>query len=320
MRDVDVIMIGHFARDTLVVDGEATVASGGAVYYGGVALCRLGLSVAVVTRLHHADRPYLDEMSAMGIEVYATDAPETSGIENVYRSDDMERRVCRPLGFAGAFSRADVPDIRARVCLVAPIMAGEVGMELLSWLSAQMPVGLDVQGFVRVPLDGQLVFRPWAEMAQGLACVTYLKADRAEAELLTGELDLARAAKVLSAYGPREIVLTQSAGVTVYAEGATHTAPFRSRVLHGRTGRGDTCFATYVGSRLGASPREAARISAAITSQKQERPGPWQGSPADAAQLLSAGHDARSRVARTCLGTGQDNPDDSNDEAKEEGG
>jgi sugar/nucleoside kinase (ribokinase family) len=292
MYDVDVMMIGHFARDVLVVDGDATVASGGAVYYGGVALRRLGLSVAVVTRLHPADRPYLDEMSALGIEVYATDAPETSGIENIYRSEDMERRICRPLGFAGAFQRDDLPDIKARVCLVVPIVAGEVGLQLLSVLSAQMPVGLDVQGFVRVPVDGQLGFRPWAEMAQGLACVTYLKADRAEAELLTGEPDLGRAGERLSRYGPREVVLTQSSGVTVYAQGAQYEAPFRSRSLDGRTGRGDTCFATYVGSRLGASPRVAARLAAAVTSLKQERPGPWQGSIADTVELLSAGPDA----------------------------
>jgi sugar/nucleoside kinase (ribokinase family) len=287
MYDVDVMMVGHFARDVLVVDGEATVASGGAVYYGGVALRRLGMSVAVVTRLHPADRPYLDEMSSLGIEVYAADASETSGIENVYRSDDMELRVCRPLGFAGAFARNDIPDIRAKVCLVVPIVAGEVGLELLSWLSEKMPVGLDVQGFVRVPVYGQLVFQPWPHMAEGLSCVTYLKADRAEAEMLTGETDLERAARELSAYGPREIVLTQSSGVTVYAEGAVHRAPFRSRVLDGRTGRGDTCFATYVGSRLGMSPGEAARLAAAITSLKQERPGPWQGSLATAVERLA---------------------------------
>jgi len=288
MYDVDVMMIGHFARDVLVVDGEATVASGGAVYYGGTALRHLGLSVAVVTRLHPEDRPYLEELGALGIEVYATDAPETSGIENVYRSEDMERRICRPLGFAGAFRRDDIPNLKARACLVVPIVAGEVRLELLSWLAERMPVGLDVQGFVRVPVDGSLVFRPWAEMAQGLAYVTYLKADRAEAELLTGELDLGRAAEALSTYGPSEIVLTQASGVTVYAQGALHEVPFRSRSLAGRTGRGDTCFATYVGSRLRASPREAARLAAAITSLKQERPGPWPGPLADAVGFLSA--------------------------------
>lgn len=320
MYDVDVMMIGHFARDILVVDGTATVASGGAVYYGGVALRSLGLSVAVVTRLHPADRPHLDEMTALGIQVHATDARETTGIENVYRSADMERRACRPLGFAGPFGRADIPDITARVCLVVPIVAGEVDLELLSRLSARMPVGLDVQGFVRVPVDGQLVFWPWAGMREGLASVTYLKADRAEAEELTGHEDLGRAAKALSAYGPREIVLTQSSGVTVYAEGVMHAAPFRSRTLEGRTGRGDTCFATYVGSRLGASPGEAARVAAAITSLKQEHPGPWRGIPADIAHLQSVASDSQSHIGRQHGARVEGISRDSRDEEREEGG
>ena len=52
---VDIMMVGHFAKDLLVVDGRAEAASGGGVYYGSIALRRLGLSVAVVTRLHPAD-------------------------------------------------------------------------------------------------------------------------------------------------------------------------------------------------------------------------------------------------------------------------
>jgi sugar/nucleoside kinase (ribokinase family) len=293
MHDVDVMMIGHFARDTLVVDGQAQRASGGAVYYGGAALCHLRgadgnpLSVAVVTRLAPADRTYLDELSALGIRVYVADAQETSGIENIYRSDDMERRTCRLLGFAGPFRQEDVPDLKGKVCLVVPIVAGEVDLVLLSWLAERMPIGLDVQGFVRVPMGGDLVFRPWTEMTQGLARVTYLKADRAEAELLTGEQDLRRAAKALAAYGPQEVVLTQSSGVTVYAQGELYEAPFVSRDFRGRTGRGDTCFATYVGLRLSAPPAKATRLAAAITSLKQEQPGPWQGTLSDAECLAA---------------------------------
>jgi hypothetical protein len=79
------------------------------------------------------------------------------------------------------------------------------------------------------------------------------------------------------------VVLTQSSGVTVLAEGQTHQAPFTSRTLSGRTGRGDTCFATYLGMRLTSPPAKAARVAAAVTSLKQEKPGPWRGSLADVA-------------------------------------
>jgi sugar/nucleoside kinase (ribokinase family) len=251
--------------------------SDGAVYYGSIALRRIGLDVVVVTRLHPEDFERLEELDAEGVEVYASPAPQTSGIANFYDSADMERRICRPLGFAGAFRLEEVPPVSARVYLIGPIIAGEVDLPLLKAIASRGPVGLDVQGFVRVREGDELVFRDWEDMAEGLAHVTYLKVDRAEAELLTGETDLRVAAHRLADSGPQEVVVTQSSGVTVFADGAFFQAPFTPRSLDGRTGRGDTCFATYLGKRLSATPEEATRFAAAITMLKQEEPGPWRG-------------------------------------------
>jgi len=289
MHDVDIMMIGHFAKDRLVVDGTSEIASGGAVYYGSVALQRIGVRVAVVTRLHPDDFPRLDELKREGVQVFAAAAPETSGIENIYNSADMERRVCKHLGFAGPFRREEIPDLSAQVVLIAPIIAGEVDLPLLRQLAARGPVGLDVQGFVRVRENGHLVFRRWPDMAEGLAHVAYLKVDRAEAELLTGQTDMRAAAHQLAAYDPpgNEVVVTQSSGVTVYADGQIYEAPFTPRSLAGRTGRGDTCFATYVGKRLSVSAEEACRFAAAVTTLKQEQPGPWNGDLAAVQELLA---------------------------------
>ena len=285
--DVDVMMIGHFAKDRLVAGASDEIASGGAVYYGGIALRRIGVRVAVVTRLAAADFPRLDELKQEGVQVFASAAPETSGIENVYDPSDFDRRTCTPLGFAGPFRLEEIPALSAQVYLAIPIIAGEITLDLLRALAARGPVGLDVQGFVRVREGKRLVSRPWPEMREGLAHVTYLKVDRAEAELLTGETDLATAARQLARFGPREVVVTQVSGVTVYAAGEMYSAPFTPRSLAGRTGRGDTCFATYVGKRLSASPAEATRFAAAITTLKQERPGPWRGQLADVEALLA---------------------------------
>jgi sugar/nucleoside kinase (ribokinase family) len=286
--DFDILMIGHFAKDRLVVDGKGESAAGGAVYYGGVAVRRLGVRLAVATRLHPGDFPLLEDLKREGVEVFAAPAPATTGIENIYNSADMERRICRPLAFAGAFRIEDIPRVTARVCLIVPLVAGEVDLPFLKHLAARGPVGMDVQGFVRVPEGDELVFKQWPDMRKGLPHITYLKVDKAEAELLTGESDLTRAAQQLAALGPREIVLTQSSGVTVYADGRIHQAPFTPRNLSGRTGRGDTCFGTYVAKRLSVSPEEACRWAGAVTTLKQERPGPWRGSPADVEALLAS--------------------------------
>lgn len=285
---IDIMMIGHFSKDRLVVDGHGETASGGAIYYGSIALRHLNVDVAVVTRLHPDDFSLLDELRQEDVQVFPIPASETSGIENIYDSADMEKRICIPLGFAGPFQFEEIPALAARIYAVVPIIAGEVDLALLLYLAKQGPVALDIQGFVRFPENGELVFRQWPDMAEGLANVTYLKVDRAEAELLTGQTDLEEAARQLAKYGPREVIITQSSGVTVFADGNIFQAPFTPRNLNGRTGRGDTCFATYLGKRLSSSPQEACQLAAAITTLKQERPGPWNGNLTEVKALLAS--------------------------------
>ncbi len=287
MENVDILMVGHFAKDELIVDGKGEVSSGGGVYYGSVVLSRMGLSVAVATRLKADDFPRLEELRQAGVQVYATPSEQTSGIANYYQSADMERRICKLIGFAGLMKLGEIPDISAKLIMVVGIIAGEVDLPLLVALSKRAPLALDVQMFVRVPEGNDLLFKPWPEMAEGLKHVTYLKVDQAEAEHLTGESDMHAAAKKLASYGPKEIVLTQSSGPLVYAGGQFYQAPFVPRSLAGRTGRGDTCFSAYLGKRFSAGPEEATRWAAAVTSLKQEVPGPWYGSIKEAKALMA---------------------------------
>ncbi len=279
-------MVGHFAKDELIVDGKGEISSGGGVYYGSIVLQRMGYQVAVATRLRKADFSRLDELRQAGVDVYATPSAQTSGIANYYRSDDMERRVCKLIGFAGTMKLGEIPNLPVKLIMVCGIIAGEVDLPTLKALAQRAPLALDVQGFVRVPENDDLVFKPWPDLAEGLSHVTYLKVDRAEAEHLTGETDLKRAAQKLAAYGPKEIILTQSSGPTIYAGGEFYQAPFTPRNLSGRTGRGDTCFSAYLGRRLRAEPEEATRWAAAVTTLKQEVPGPWMGQLEEADALM----------------------------------
>jgi sugar/nucleoside kinase (ribokinase family) len=278
---VDIAVIGHFAKDKIIFRGEERVSSGGSVYYGAIALRRMGLRVAVVTRLRPDDFGLLGELKDEGILVFAQPAEQTSGIENTYFTDDMDRRLCKPLGFAGPFRLEYLPDIQPRTFLVGPIMAGEVDIPLIRALSSKDTVALDAQGFVRVREGDELVFRDWPQKQEGLALVDMLKVDTAEAEVLTGQTDVRQAVRELAAYGPKEIVLTHPQGVLVYAGGECYQALFTPREVRGRTGRGDTCFAAYLGRRLTAGPEEACRFAAAMTSLKLEQPGPFRGSIED---------------------------------------
>jgi len=281
MPEFDIVMIGNFAKDKLIVDGVEEVASGGGVYYGSVVVKRLGARVAVVTRLHPDDFPRLEELRSEGVEVFATQAGGTSGIANYYSSSNMETRTCKPIGFGGKYSLAEIPDLRTKVIMLSPLFASEVDLPLLNALSQRAPVAMDIQGFMRVPVENNLIFQPWVDMVEGLKCITYLKVDKAEADFLTGLSDIHEAAIKLHSFGPKEVILTQSSGVTVYADEKFHTAPFTSRSLTGRTGRGDTCFSTYITKRLSANAETACRWAGVVTSMKQEVAGPWKGTIAE---------------------------------------
>lgn len=286
MTDVDILMIGNFAKDKLIVDGIEEIASGGGVYYGSVVIKHLGLDVAVVTRLHPDDFSRLEELKHENIKVYYTAAEGTSGIANYYQSTDMERRICKPIGFGGKYELKEIPNITAEIIMLSPLFAGEVDLIFLKAISDRAPIAMDIQGFLRVPVDDDLIFEPWDDMEEGLKSITYLKVDRAEAEFITGLKDLKKAAEKLTEMGPKEIVLTQSSGVTVFADGEFYEAPFTPRNLKGRTGRGDTCFSTYIAKRLTESAEIACRWAGVITSLKQEKPGPWKGSSEEVELIL----------------------------------
>ncbi len=276
-KNLDILMIGHFAKDKIIIDNEGFESAGGAVYYGSVVLKRLGLEVGVVTRGNPDDFHYLKDLTDLGIELDVKPAAQSSGCINIYQSADMERRICKLNGFAGEIPYSDIPDVEPKIIMITPIIAGEVSLQTLIKLSEKAPVALDVQGFVRVPEGDDLNFRPWKDMEEGLKHVTFLKVDKAEAQHITGTEDLEKAARILAEYGPKEIVLTQTKEVLVYADGKFFRAPFLPKNLDGRTGRGDTCITSYVGSRLKFDPERSCKIAGIITSMKQEKHGPWTG-------------------------------------------
>jgi sugar/nucleoside kinase (ribokinase family) len=274
MEQFDIAVIGDFAKDKLVYRGQVEISSGGSVYYGAIALQRMGIHTAVVTRLAQQDFEVLEDLKREGIAVYAQSAPQTSGIENIYATENMDRRVCHPIGFAGPFRLEEMPRISAHTFLVGPIMAGIVDIPLLGDLSTMGKVALDAQGFARVRKGNDLVLTDWQEKERGLAFVKVLKVDDVESEVLTGEKDRFKALKRLATYGPSEIVQTRADGVTVYADREFYEAPFVPRKIVGRTGRGDTCLAVYLGMRLTSQPKDAVRFAAAATSLKMEKSGP----------------------------------------------
>ncbi len=297
MKRYDVVAIGHLDRGRIVRGDEQQDAVGGAVYFGGVVLARLGLKVAIVTRLARADSWMLEELEEAGADVYPVWTERSTSIENYYPNPDSDRRISRLLDFAGAFEVGDVPPLEARLFYLGPVAPGEMDGAFIAWVAERGPVALDAQGCLRVEREGgELATDGWPEAKEVLPRIHYLKVDDREAAALVGVGELSEAARKLCSLGPEEVVLTHGGGVIVCASGEIHQGAFRPRSLAGRTGRGDSCFSAYLGRRLlGDPPAKATRFAAALTTLKLERPGPFKGSLEEVERLVNSDRAGGSR-------------------------
>jgi len=272
----DVAFLGHYTKDTIVSSSGTRIVDGGACNYGANVAIRMGLNVAVVTRLAKEDFRVVDGLTRLGVDVFARVTPESTCLRLEYPTSNVDQRVIHVTSTAGPFTPAEVEALQARAFVIGASMRGEVGLEVIEELGKKGALlAADVQSFIRVVRDGVLVPEPWPEKQRVMAHLDVLKADAVEAEMLTGEADIRVAAQMIAGLGPNEVVLTHRDGVLVYADDQFHEAGFFPKKLVGRSGRGDTCIASYVAKRLSASPAEATVWAAAVTSLKMEAEGPF---------------------------------------------
>lgn len=293
----DVVCIGNYTKDTIVAPAGITYVDGGAVNYAAHAIARLGLKAAVVTRLSREDSRVVERLTGAGIDCFPTYTPESTSMRLEYPTNDPDVRNLSVTGVAGSITAVDVDPVTARSAVIGSSLRGEVGLDVVKSLRQRnIRMAMDVQGFVRVLKDGTLAKGPWPEMAGTLSYVDILKSDAVEAEYLTGETDIRKAAQIYAGLGPREIVLTHKDGLLIYAYGEFYSMQFFSTRLNGRSGRGDTCLGAYAAMRLSKPPREAGIWAAALTSLKMEKQGPFDRTMADVEELVHSKYNGSSKI------------------------
>ena len=288
MKSYDVLCIGNYTKDTIISPSGTKIVDGGAVNYAAHAAVRLGLKVAVVTRLAKEDERVVEKFTQSGIVCYVTYTTQSTLLKLEYPTADPDIRTLSVTSTAGSITVKEIENIDARAAVIGSSLRGEVGMDVIRALKdKKVVVAADMQGFVRVLRGAELKYEPWDEIASTLALVDVVKSDAVEAEFLTGEADIYKAVKIFANMGPREVVLTHKDGLLIYADGKSHEMNFYPARLDGRSGRGDTCIGTYMAMRLSMAPREAGIWAAAVTSLKMENPGPFNRSMEEIAELVS---------------------------------
>jgi len=204
-----------------------------------------------------------------------------------YPTANVDERVLYITSSAGPFGPEEVREISSKAFVIGASVRGEVSLEVMEELrKKETQIAVDLQGFIRVVQDGKFVFQDWPEKASMLSQVDVVKTDAVEAELLTGRKDIKTAAKMISEFGPKEIVCTHRDGLLVYDGNQYYEAGFYPERLVGRSGRGDTCIASYMARRLNFPPDKATVWAAAVTSLKMEAEGPFKRSLSDVEDLI----------------------------------
>ncbi len=282
-----IAFIGHYTKDTIVSVSGTRVVNGGAFNYGANVAARMNLEVQAVTMMSSEDSEVVSDLEKLGVKTDVTWTPESTCLKLVYPSDNPDERVIYVSSWAGPFTLREVNVINAEVIVVGASMREEIPLTVVKMLAQKDSIlAADIQSFLRVNDNGELTAKTWPEKEEILSCIDVLKTDAVEAEILTGEKDIKKAAILIRELGPKEIIITHKDGVLVFAEEQFHQALFFPRELIGRSGRGDTCIASYMAKRINSSPQESTIWAAAVTSLKMEAEGPFRRSIDEVERLI----------------------------------
>lgn len=287
----DLMIIGQISLDhNIDFDGREVFMHGGAVTYSGFAAAALGHRVAVVPKGDgKRDNPLATFADSKVEKIFPIFSATCTVMENTYFTPDRERRRCLCKEMIAPYVAADIPHESARIYHLAGLVNGDISSELIRETAGLGDTAVDVQALLRCRNeDGSLELRDWPEKKEYLPLIRYLKCDAAEAEVLTGTSDRDKAAFLLCEWGAREVIITHNTEAIVCDGRTICRSPLKPRNLSGRTGRGDTTFATYLTERLSSDIPAALEFAAAAVSLKMEAPGPFNGTRQDVLDYIQA--------------------------------
>ncbi|MVM30910.1 ribokinase [Spirosoma sp. HMF4905] len=287
----DICTIGHISLDKIVTSQSVTYMPGGTSFYFSKTLLHSDVDYKLVTALALQDQYIVDDLRAEGVDIYTLPSTHTVYFQNSY-SEDQNYREQQVLRKASPFSVSQMPDLRAKVFHLGPLLADDIPVRLIKDLSKKGQVSLDVQGYLRRVWNKKVVYQNWPGKKKVLPYVSILKANEFEMELVTGRKNAWDGAKYLSDLGVREVIITLgSEGSLIYSEGTFYEIPaFKPTAVVDATGCGDTYMAGYLWKRVqGGHIQEAGEFGAALASLKVGTSGPFSGYPTQVATLLEQG-------------------------------
>jgi len=276
----DYYLIGPISIDTeQFYDGTSKKLIGGALPFGAYAALAGNRKIGALAKIGADDQYITDLLYIKNLTVIPS--KRTPSYHLTYQSENREHRTISVASACDCFLTSDIPDAEAEIYHLAGLSYGDFDHELFPFLASRGKLACDLQGFLRHPINGKLEFEDWPEKFTYIPYVTYLKADAAEAEIITGRSDRRDAAEQLYQWGAKEVLITHNTEVLVYDGTSFYTCPIRARSLIGRSGRGDTTFSSYITERIDHAIPDALFYATSLVSLKMESTGPFRGTRSD---------------------------------------
>lgn len=288
MDEYDILVVGPVSLDIIEeMDASSHSELGGAVIHCAYSAASCVDKVAVFTKFNKKDVNPDTIYDNDRIKLFYKESKETCSIKNKYLTKDRERRICTSINVCDPFKIDELPCVDAKIIHFAGLVYGDFTNDLFKEASKRAKIGLDAQCMLRrVDPDKSMKFYDWDEKREYLKYIDFFKTDAAEAEILTGLSDTHEAAKALYEMGAREIMITHNTEVIIYDGKKIYSCPIKARSLEGRTGRGDTTFASYISERLTKGIEESLKYATALVSLKMETAGPFKGSREDVLKYI----------------------------------
>ncbi len=200
MKKYDIVIFGNYTKDTIVSAAGTRYVDGGGFNYGAHAAALTGLKVAAVTRLAQEDFRVVNRLRDVGVDVYPFITPSSTHMKLDYPTDNVDDRILTCPVTAGTYTTDQFEDLEAKAFLINGSIRDEVPFKVVEFLRKKDAyLVADAQTFIRIidPND-ILIHAPWPEKEKFLSHIDVLKADAVEAESLTGEKDIKKAAQNFS--------------------------------------------------------------------------------------------------------------------------
>ena len=284
----DICCVGHITLDKVITTTSVVHMAGGTSIYFSNAIHNMDVEYSLVTAVAQKDKGIVVNLRSKGIKVKVLPSRYTVYFENTY-GENQDHRTQRVLQKADPFTVENLSQVNARFFHLGPLLADDMPVDLIKTLSLKGKVSLDVQGYLREVRHEKVCPIDWEEKREALKYVYVLKANEHEMEVITGQKNVRKAARILFDWGVREVVITLgSMGSVIYDGLDFYDIPsYAPKKVVDVTGCGDTYMAGYLYRRIkGDAIQDAGEFAAAMATLKIETSGPFTGNHEDVKGVL----------------------------------